>query len=168
MNEFNVRVTEYGIKKGDVVFPSYYTWDYCTQKKIPYIIIRPKIKYSNIDYDLFTVDNGLVFIEGKSIIEHWWKIYEGYIDTSSFPENKIPKRILGVVTDNFTVFKKDQEAMVNKLLKEVERFINEYGEIDLDRKKYYDEIYERNELSRQADKYFETMKQINLKSSKKQ
>jgi hypothetical protein len=163
MKAFNIKVTEYGIAKGDKVVPPYYTWDYCTEKRIPHIIIRPKIKYSNIDYDLFTVDNGLLFKEGYSIIDHWWKIYEEYVDTASFPKERIPLRIIGTVTDNFTVFKKDQEIMVKRLLTEIEKFVNEYGIIDLKRKKYYDDIYKRNEISRQATKYFETLNKSNKK-----
>ena len=112
---------------------------------------------------MFTVDNGLLFKEGYSIIDHWWKIYEEYVDTASFPKERIPLRIIGTVTDNFTVFKKDQEIMVKRLLTEIEKFVNEYGIIDLKRKKYYDDIYKRNEISRQATKYFETLNKSNKK-----
>ena len=157
MKTFNLKVTEYGIKKGEKVFPSHYTWDYCTQKKIPYIIIHPKIKYSNIEYDLLTVDNGLAFIKGYSLIEYWWKIYEDYVDTSLFPKDKIPLRIIGSVYDNFTVFKKDQEKMANILLKELENFVNEYGVINIERKKYYDKIKKHNEMSEQREIYFKKL-----------
>ncbi len=85
MKTFSIKVSEYGIKKGKKVYPTHYTWGYCSQKKIPYIIIRPKIKYSNIEYDLLTVDNGLAFKEGHDIIQHFWKIYEDYVNASSFP-----------------------------------------------------------------------------------
>jgi hypothetical protein len=163
MKAFDIKVIEYGIKKGEKVIPSHYTWDYCTQKSIPYIIIRPKIRYSNIDYDLLTVDNGLAFKKGFSLIDHWWKIYEDYVNTSSFPRNRIPLRIIGVVTDNFTVFKKDQEYIVNILLKEIERFVNEYGVIDVKRKKYFEEIRKHNEINDQREKYLETLSKINQK-----
>jgi hypothetical protein len=161
MKKFNIKVTEFGIKKGESIHPSHYTLDYCTQKKIPYIIVRPKTKYSNIDYDLITVDNGLAFKKGYSIIDHWWEIYEDYVSSSSFPRNKIPLRIIGVVTDNFTVFKKDQEIIVNMLLKEIEKFVNEYGVIDPKRKKYFEGIKKRNEINEQREKYLENISRIN-------
>ena len=163
MKTFNIKVTEYGIKKGDKVFPSHYTWQYCIHQRIPYIIIRPQIKYSNIDYDLLTIDNGIAFKKGYNFIEHWWKVYDDYVFTSSFPKSRIPRRLIGNITDNFTVFRKDQEAMVNKLLKEIEEFVNKYGEIDIKIKKRYDEIDNNNELSRQADKYFESLNKGNKK-----
>ena len=140
MGDFNIRVTEYGIKKGGNVIPSYYTWDYCIEKKIPYIIISPKIKYSKIDYDLLTVDTGLSFPEEYSLVSHCWNIYEEYINKNSFPKNKIPLRIIASVTDNIVVFKKDQERMVNLLMKEIEVFVNSYSIMDPERKSYYDDI----------------------------
>lgn len=163
MKTFNIKATEYAIKKGEKNFPSHYSWEYCIQKKIPYVIIRPKIKYSNIDYDLFTVDCGLAFKKGYSIIEHWQKVYEDYVDTSSFPKNKIPLRINGNVTNNFTVFKKDQEKMVNILLQEIEKFVNEYGEIDVERKKYFNQTKKSNEINSQREKYLE-QKRIGTKN----
>jgi len=163
MKIFNIKVTEYGIKKGEKVYPSHYTWDYCTQKRIPYIMIREKIKYSNIDYDLFTVDNGLLFKEGFSIIEHWWKIYEIYVNSSSLPKEKIPRRIIGSVTDNFTIFKKDQESMVNILMKEIEKFVNDYGIIDAKRKMYYDQIKKANEINERRKKYLEELSRTKIK-----
>ena len=146
MGHYNIRVTEYGIKKKNgKIFPEHYDWDYCLKKKIPYIIVTPKIKYSLIDYDLFTVDNGLAFPENKKIIDYWWDIYEKYVEEVSFPKEKIPLRTIGEVTDYFTVFKKDQEVMVEKLMKEIEYFVNEYAILDIERKEYYEEIRKRNE-----------------------
>ena len=155
MNTFNIKVSEYGIKIGENIFPSYYTWNYCNKKKIPYIIIRQKIKYSNIDYDLFTVDNGLAFKRGKSIIKYLWKIYQQYVVSASFPIDKMPLRIIGSVTDNFTVFKKDQEKMVNILMSEIEKYVNENGIINIKRKKYFDQINKLNEINYRREKYLE-------------
>ncbi|MFZ4582666.1 MAG: hypothetical protein ACOYM7_08440 [Paludibacter sp.] len=154
MKAFNIKVTEYGLKKGETVYPSHYTWDYCIQKRIPYIIIRPKIRYSNIDYDLLTINKGLAFKNGISLIDHWWKLYEEYVNRTSFPRNRIPLRIIGVITDNFTVFKKDQETMVNILMKEIEKFVNDNGIIDVKRKRYYDNTKEANEIAKSRDMYF--------------
>ena len=56
-------------------------------------------------------------------------------------------RIMGVVTDNFTIFKKDQETMVNILMEEIEKFVNNYGIIDNKRKEYFEQAKKRNEIN---------------------
>ena len=138
MSNYDIKVTEYGIERGNKIYPSHYNWDYCVENKIPYIIIRPKIKYSNIDYDLFTVDTGLSFPENNKLIYYWWNIYEDYIKEVSFPKERIPLRIIGEVTNNFNVFKVDQERMVQRLMKEIESFVNKFALFDFERKTYYD------------------------------
>jgi hypothetical protein len=137
MKLFKIKVTEYGVKsKSKKITPPDYTWDYCIKKKIPYIIVKPRIKYSNIDYDMLTIDDGLDFTDGNSFVEHWCKVYEDYLVNSSFPQNMIPVRIIGEVTDNFTVFKKDEDIMVRLLMKEIEEYVNKYGIINSERKEY--------------------------------
>lgn len=138
MKNLNIKVSEYGIKNGKSISPPYYSWDYCVQKKIPYIIIKPKRKYSIIDYDLLTIDKGISFQQGYSIINYWWEQYERYISESLLPTNQVPLRILGVVTDHFIVFKKDQERMARLLMKELEYYINKFGIIDPERKRYFE------------------------------
>lgn len=146
MGQFNITVTEYGIKrKNREIYPRYYDWDYCVKNKIPYIIVEPKIKYSIIDYDLFTVDNGLAFPEKNKLIDYWWNIYEEYMNEVSFPKNKIPLRIIGEVTDACIVYKIDQDRIVKRLMKEIECFVNEYAVLDDERKKHYEEIRKHNE-----------------------
>jgi hypothetical protein len=143
----NFTVNEYGIKKKNgLVYPEHYSWEYCMEKKIPYILIHPKIKYTRIEYDLFPVDNGLGFPKQNKLIDYWWGIYEKYMEDVSFPESKIPMRIIGEVTDFFIVYKTDQFRIVESLMKEIEYFTNKYAVLDFKRKKYYEEIRVINEL----------------------
>ena len=146
MKRYKIKITEYGIenKNGDI-YPEYYSWEYCLEKKIPYIIITPKIKYSKISYDLLPVDNGLMFPEDNKLIDHWWKMYEEYVDDVSFPKSRIPNRIIGEVTDFFVVYKVDQSYIIEKLMKELESFTNKYAFLDFKRKKYFEEIRITNE-----------------------
>jgi len=144
--KYKIKVTEYGIEnKYRKIHPEYYSWDYCIEMKIPYIIITPRIKFSTISYDLFTVDNGLMFPDDNKLIDYWWKIYEEYVVDFSFPKSKIPNRIIGEVTDFFTVYKADQFYIIDKLLKEIEYFTNKYAILDYKRKKHFEEIRITNE-----------------------
>lgn len=141
MKPFEIKVTEYGVRsKNKLISPVHYTWDYCIKRKIPYIIVKPKLRFTNIEYDMLTIDDGLDFTEGNSFVDHWCEVYEKYLVESTFPKNMISKRIIGVVCDNFTVFKKDQEKMIGLLMKEIEEYVNKYGMINPDRKEYFQTI----------------------------
>lgn len=61
MKTFDIKIKEYGIKIAKTIRPLHYKWDYCVENKIPYIIVCPKIKYSEIEYDLMTIDDGISF-----------------------------------------------------------------------------------------------------------
>jgi hypothetical protein len=146
MGDFNIKVTEYGIKKKNKkIYPEHYNWKYCVEKKIPYIIITPKIKYSNIDFDLFTVDNGLSFPDNHKFVDYWWNIYEEYIKEVSLPKKRIPLRIIGEVTDSFVIYKADQDRIIKRLMDEIESFTNRYAFLDKKRKEHFEEIRKHNE-----------------------
>jgi hypothetical protein len=138
MRSFNIKVTEYGIKsRNKDISPAHFTWDYCIKKKIPYIIVKPKIRFTSIEYDMLTINDGIDFKEGNTFVDHWCEMYEDYLIESKFPKKMIPKRIIGVVCDNFTVFKKDQGKIIQSLMKELEEYVNEYGIINPVRKRYF-------------------------------
>ena len=73
------------IKKGDAVKANYW-FDYCEKNKIPYVVIKNKIKYSNIEYDFITNIENSAFLNNNSdkIIKEATNIFNKYAGKKSY------------------------------------------------------------------------------------
>ncbi len=52
--------------------------------------------------------------------------------------------------------------MVDILMKEIEKFVNDYGIIDAKRKKYYDLTKKANEINEHREKYLKDLSRKNI------
>jgi hypothetical protein len=153
MGDFNIKVTEYGImKKNNEIYPEHYNWDYCVKKKIPYIIVNPQIKYSDIEYDLLPVDDGISFKKEDMLSDFFKNFYDKYITESNLPKNGI-KLIGGNRTMLFEIFKKDQNNIIAIVMLKLEEYINKYGIIDPEIKEYYKYTREANKKNKKREEF---------------
>ena len=133
------KVTEYGIVKKHKMIPDYYDFNYCISKGIPFIKATPKIKYSIIEFDLFSINSGLIFNNGDTFQDYWNEFYDNYILNENFSKDKILFQS-SHRTARFRIFKKDQDKILELVKEKIEEFANKFGVIDPDEKRRFDEI----------------------------
>lgn len=155
MSTFNIKVTEYGIKRNNKVQPEHYTWDYCVKKRIPYITVKPKIKYSAIDYDLITIDDGISFENESILADFWSKYYDNYIINARLPKDKI-KGTIGARVGWFNVRREDEVEIVSLIMSKIEEYVNLYGIINPETKAYYEQSKESQQIARERGEYLES------------
>lgn len=141
---------EYAIYNMDLVTPTYYNWQYCCQKNIPFIEVKPRKKYTRISYDLMSISKGLQF-KNSSFLDQWLPIYDQYRTENSIPL-KIATFVGGELNGTFTILKKDQEAIIDLLIREIKNHVNKLGYINPERVKYYGEIEQLNNLAKMSTK----------------
>lgn len=153
MSTFNIKVTEYGIKRNNKVQPEHYTWDYCVENKIPYIIVHPKIKYSLVEYEIMTIDNGLTFENERILADFWVEYYDNYVTEAKLPNDKI-KYIGGARNAQFNIRRDDEDKIISLIMSKIEEYVNLYGIIKPETKAYYDKLKISQEIARETDEYF--------------
>ncbi len=136
MSTFNIKVTEYGFKRGRIVKPEHYNWDYCVNNQIPYIYIEPGTKYSIIDYDLMPIDDGISFEPETLLSDYMEDYYKDYIRKSNLPENKVYSPINSRLA-SFRIFKGDQIEAIQFVMSKIEEFVNNHGIVRPEFKEYF-------------------------------
>ncbi|HPI31416.1 MAG TPA: hypothetical protein PLS26_12925 [Bacteroidales bacterium] len=138
---------EFAVCRRNNITPASYTWDYCVQNKLPYIIVYPKIKFCDISYDLLSQNKGLAFEKEHEFLDRWLKIYNDYVKRNNFPRLRI-KHIGGRLHVIFTIFKKDREEILDLLFDEIEKHIKKYGYTDEKLSEHYRKIEKFNNRMR--------------------
>lgn len=173
MGYYNIKVTEYGeyvnvyqeikkkyknmdfweyenndyyeIKNETILYPEHYTWEYCLEKKIPWIVIMSfDNSYLEIHYNLNPIDPNLSFIENQICADNIQLMYiTKYVQKYKLPKSKI-SRSTSDLGGHILIKKNDKNKVISLLLNVIERCVNEYGIFDPASKKGFDENEEHN------------------------
>ena len=125
--------------------PKEYTYNYCIENDIPYVLINFKSELAYISFDMISIDYGLTFPDSHQFSETWSNYVEKYHMEKEIPPDK-PYYVGGERNGGFYVWKKDYKEIVEELIKQIDAHVKKYGTIDLVRREYHELITLKNKI----------------------